>query len=329
MRRTSIIAAAIGSSLVVSSSFAAFTLSVVPSAQPATAAGYSAYDLFALNDADTSDGVNLQGVAFTITAGGSTKIRIAGFDDGSGNLLNDQWNYGSGTQANTIVDVNASNLRIGTRASGQHAFTDYTGDGTPFLTAEEVANGLSVYTADYAVLSAAVSFPANTAPGARFARLVVSGASPAFTIVGAFGGEAGTAQSASTSFGDTPPGNDPVINSITPNPVNVVFGSIVSNGAPFSTTVNATDADGELVVLTLSSDPNVSNLTITPGANGDFVVSGLVNYAANGTTISLTATATDPGGRTDTDTISLVVTPEPASLSLLGLGGLLLGRRRK
>lgn len=322
MHRISWIAATVGSSLFASASLAAFTLSLQPSAQPATGTNRTAYDLFARNDADPSDGVNLQGVSFTATAFGSTRFRFASFDDGAGFIV-DPWNFGAGAQQSTIIDLSASNLRIGARTAAQHAMVEYPGDGTPYLTADEVANGLTAFSADYAVLSSSLSVPANTGPGARFARVVVSGANPSFTFSGWFGGEVGPASFATWFVCHC---GGPVINSITPNPVNVVFGQIVADGAPFSTTVNATDMDGDLLGITLSSDPNVSNVTITPRPNGDFLVTGLVNYAANGSTIQLVVTATDGSGGTDVKVLSIVVTPEPSTWCLLAAG--LMRRRR-
>jgi len=148
-------------------------------------------------------------------------------------------------------------------------------------------------------------------------------------LSGNIGGDIGSKVGFSVQLGGPTGGVAPVINSITPNPVNVVFGQIVSNGAPFSTTVNATDADGDLAGLAVSANPNVTGVTITPGAGGNFTVSGTVNYAANNTDIVLGVTATDAAGHTSASSnLTLHVTPEPASLSLIGLSTLLRSSHR-
>lgn len=122
-----------------------------------------------------------------------------------------------------------------------------------------------------------------------------------------------------------------VINSITPNPVNVVFGPVVTDGAPFLTTVNATSPDaGVVLTLNVENTPGLTNVTVMPGANGDFLVTGSVHYSLNGTDVPVPFTVTNQTmGASIAGLFTLHVTPEPASLGLVSLLAVLRGRRRK
>ena len=172
--------------------------------------------------------------------------------------------------------------------------------------------------------------PASTGAGALFASLYVD-KNYGGVATGNLGGEVGLKVPYTLSITTAAPNVVPVI---APVPdTNVVFGSIVSNGAPFSVTVNATDADSaDILALAVGSVPGITGVTVVGGSTSpaSFTVTGTVNYSLNGTTVVVPVSVSDgAGGHTVNGAFRLVVTPEPASLSLIGLGGLLLGRRRK
>jgi hypothetical protein len=332
MRRSTILAAVSSVLALASLSQAAFTITAVPSAQPATTAGRVAYDIFAQNDAGGADGSNLQAAKITFTGAGGTKVFFATFDPGDGTIGVDQWNFGSGAQSNTILDPNGSNLRFSNKALNTHTFTNFPGDSDSAITADQAANGLASFGADYALLSAAQSVPTPTAPGARFARLVFNQA-PQGTIVANLAGESGAGVDYTFAFGTVPPTNTPpVVLPTAPTPV--VFGPVVSNGAPFSVTINTTDVNAaDVLSLTLGALP--AGITGTAVAGGgtspeSFTVTGNVAYSLNGTTVTIPFTVSDGAGGTTAGSFQLVVTPEPASLAALaGAAGLGLIRRRK
>jgi hypothetical protein len=337
MRSRSLVLAAVAASVFASADLAraAFTLSFLPSAQAAPA-GKFAYDFFAQNDAGGTDGSNLQAVKINLTAGGSTRVFFNTVDLANGTTpetySSDQYNFGAGTSGTNVTDLGSSNLRIGTRTAGQHAFPNYPGDDDSPISQDGATNGLSSFTADYAVLSAAVSVPTPTAPGARFARLVFNTSTPQINMVISLAGETGAG--VDYTFGVTPSNSAPVpVGPVAPTPV--VFGTVVSNGANFSVSVTVTDADAaDVLALTLGSLPaGITNTQVTGGGTTPqvFTITGNVNYSLNKSTVVIPFTVTDGvGGHTIPGSFSLIVTPEPASLAVLG-GAAIMGivRRRR
>lgn len=335
MRRSALMAA-IGGVLALSSlSQAAFTITFAPSAQPATQAGRFAFDFFAQNDANTADGVNLQAAKPTFTGINGTKVFFEAFEEAPGVFATDQYNFGTGTSGTNVTNPNASNLRIGNRTAGQHAYTNYPGDADSPLNADQATNGLSSFTADYAVLSALNSVPAAVPPGARFARLVFNTQTPAGTLSGDFAGETGPTSSASVILPGVvgPTNTPPVVPAVTPG--TVTFGQIVDQGAAFSVQIPASDLNAtDVLTLTVGVLPaGVSNVTVSPSAGGTqpqiFTVNGTVSFRPNGSTVSIPFSVSD-GTASTPGQIVLTIVPEPTSmLALAGAAGLGLIRRRK
>jgi hypothetical protein len=337
MRIRSIVLGAVAASVLASASLsqAAFTISALPSAQSAPA-GRFAYDLFAQNDAGGPDGSNLQAIKMTLTGLNGTKMFFATFDPGDGTIGVDQWNFGAAAQSNTILDLGSSNLRFSNKALNTHTFTNFPGDSDSPITADQAANGLSSFSADYALLSAAQSVPTPTAPGARFARLVFNTPSPLVTATFNVAGETGAGVDYTYTPGFfPPPPNVPPIGISAPTPV--VFGSAVSNGAPFSVTVSATDAEVPLQTLTLAIGAlpaGITNVAVSPANGGTspvvFTVTGTVAYSLNQSTVLIPYTLADGAGGTFSGQITLIVTPEPAMMmAVASVSAAALIRRRK
>lgn len=118
-----------------------------------------------------------------------------------------------------------------------------------------------------------------------------------------------------------------------PAPVAVVFGPTVTDGAPFSATVSATDVNlTDTLALAVGTLPaGISGIAVTGGGTSpqSFVVTGTVDYSLNGTTVLIPYTVSDGQGGTTPGTITLVITPEPTTLTALAGVGTLLLRRRK
>jgi hypothetical protein len=326
----SIILALAGVLSLASLSQATFVITGQPSAQPAPA-GRIALDLFAQNDAGGADGSNLQAAKITFTGQNGTKAFFATFDPGDGTIGVDQWNFGAAAQSNTILDLGGSNLRLGTKALNTHTFTNFPGDVDSPITADQAANGLSSFGADYALLSAAQSVPSTTAPGTRFARLVVNDIpSLSFMVVANLAGETGAGVDYTFSIHiDPPPG--PTILPVAPTPV--VFGSTVSNGQPFSVTIQATDPNqGSNLSLALGTLPAGITGTAVSGGGASpatFTVTGNVAYSLNMTTVTIPITVANGLGSTTNGSFALVVTPEPASLAALASVAALGATRRR
>jgi hypothetical protein len=321
---------------------AAFTITAVPSVQQAPA-GKSAYDFFAQNDAGGTDGSNLQAVKIVFTAGAGTKVFFNTADLANGTTPEtysaDQYNFGPGTSGTNVTDLGSSNLRIGTRTAGQHAFPNYPGDENSPITQDQATNGLSTWDADYAVLSAAVSVPTPTTPGARFARLVFNNITPTFVMVVTLAGEVGMGVNYTFQF-HVDDFNTPPIG--TSNPTPVVFGPTVSNGQTFSVNITAVDTDTPAQTLTLALGAlpaGISNVAVTPiggGTSGTvFNVTGTVAYSLNMSSVFIPYTITDnnqgpAGPGVFNGTFQLLITPEPTSMAALaGVAALGIVRRRR
>jgi hypothetical protein len=127
-----------------------------------------------------------------------------------------------------------------------------------------------------------------------------------------------------------PPNVAPIV--VDPAPQAVVFGSVVSNGAPFSATIGATDINlADILSLAVTPTAGISNIVITGGGTSptNFTVTGTVDYSLNGTTVLVPYTVSDGAGGSTGGNITLVITPEPATLGALAGVGTLLLRRRK
>jgi hypothetical protein len=323
MRRTALFAAVSSVLSLASLSQAAFTITSAPSLQAAPAgSGKFAYDFFAQNDqADASDGINLQAVKLVFTGTNGTKVFFSIFDNGDGTFGADTYNFGAGTSGTNVTDPGSSNLRIGNRAAGSHAFPNVPGDSDSPVTAADAANGMGSFTADYAVLSAAQSVPTPTPPGARFARLVFNSATPTGTLVTSLAGEVGVASTQTYQIGTTTPTNP-----TTPTDVVTI--------TPSSVTVDVAPAGlesfGPVVVLGTNNltvgaiDPKIAdNISISgTGVNRTISGSGFTYGDIGVYTIGFSSGST-------TSTFTLTVVPEPTTLAALGAASLGLIRRRK
>lgn len=186
--------------------------------------------------------------------------------------------------------------------------------------------------ADFSVAAASSSVPtaATEPPGALFAQLFVTKNFSAI-FSGFLGGSAGPKAPWGFSLHGDPTG--PVIENSGVS-VDVVFGSTVSEGAPFSVTIHASDADGgDLLHLAAGAlPPGISNLQISPATSGSpasFTVTGVVDYSLNGLTVVVPITVTDSFGLNATGNFLLVVTPEPASVGAVGACLLFVRRCRR
>ncbi len=315
MRRTSIIAAVIGSALVASSSFAGFT---VTATLFGTASGLDQYRIVAVNTGGDT-GVQVKGLEYNY-AGAPAAFEVTDTTDPSGgdpDGIPDLANLLSATRTRIRVSATASN----------NTFVGVTPDAGPVQP--------NAYAAGRTSFSGAIANTGTTnASGAGFeiSRIFLpAGQSGVFS--GNIGGDLGTKVPFSVNLVSGGGNLPPVLNPATQT-VNVVFGQIVTNGANFTATVQVTDpnvADTLTLAFGTPIPGSVSNLQIA-GATGTsprtFTVSGTVNYSANGTDVVIPIVAND-GAATTNGSITLHVTPEPASLGLIGLSTLLLGRRRK
>ena len=311
MRCTAILAAAIGG-FCVSSSFAGFTVT----ATKVAVAGFDRYDVVAVNDG-VGTGTQVKGLeyfyngapaAFEVT---DTTDTVGGDPDG----INDTVNLLSTTRTRLRVSTTgANNVFVGVSPSNGFAQPNpYDGGASQF--------------------SGAIANTGTTqASGAGFqiARIFLpTGGSG--VLSGNLGGDLGLKVPFLAVLG----GVQNVAPVIVPpsQTVNVVFGAIVSSGAPFSANVTVTDANAtDVLSLALGALPAGVTASVS-GATGvsprSFTISGVVDYSNNGTDVVIPLLASDGQGGTGTGTITLHVTPEPASLGLVGLSSLLMGRRRK
>lgn len=315
MRRTSLIAAAIGGLLVTSSSFAGFT---VTATLGATVDGLDRWDVVAVNTGGDT-GVQIKGLEY-FYAGSPAAFQVDDVTDSGGGDPNGV--------ADTVNLLSTSRTRI--RVSATAANNVFVGVSPSNEFAEP-----NPYAAGAAAFQGAIANTGTTnASGAGFqvARIFIpAGGSGVFS--GNIGGDIGSKVGYSVTLGGGPGGNDPVIVNDGAS-TTATFGQIVTNGAPFSIVIQGTDADaGDILSLAVGALPaGVSNVTVSPATSGspaNFTVSGTVDYSLNGTTVNVPITLTSTQGTADTGSFNIVVVPEPTSLAALGLSGLLLGRRRK
>lgn len=310
MRRTSIIAAAIGS-LVASSAFAGFTVTHTTTSVDAT---LDRIDIYALNTGgDTGTGLLAVEMTSAATAGEAVWRSTSA---GNWNPLNSADTPNRSQVRVDPEDVSSSSLVSKTPSANQPLAAAY-GPSTV---------ALGNFGVVIAGLSGAIP-PQSPTTGNLFASLFVS-KNYAATISGNVGGSAGS--KVGFSFNVGPIGGQPPVVASGAS-ANVVFGQIVTNGAPFSVVVNVTDSDSPSVSLSVPAFAGLSNVQVTPGSSASpaaFTITGTVNYSLNGQTIDVPVVASD-GTLTGNGTFRLVITPEPTSLSLIGLSGLLMGRRRK
>ncbi len=314
MRRTAILTAAIGG-ICVSSSFAGFTVTATAAAP---ASGLVRWSIVAINDG-VGTGTQVKGLeylyngapaAFEVT---DTTDPLGGDPDGIPDLAN-------------LLSASRTRIRVNLTASA-NTFVGVVPDAGPVQP--------NLYAGGAATFRGAIANTGTTqASGAGFeiARIYLpTGQS------GVFSGNLGGDQGAKVPFAVTLGGVVNVAPVLVPptQTVPVVFGAIVSNGAPFTANVTVTDADtSDILSLALGALPSsVSGVTVT-GATGTsprtFTVSGTVSYSANNSLVTIPIIGSDgAGGHTTNGSIILAVTPEPASLGLVGLSTLLLGRRRK
>lgn len=313
MRRTSIIAAAIGS-LVASSAFAGFTVTNTRTSVDAT---LDRIDIYALNTGgDTGTGLLAVEMTSASTAGEAVWRSTSA---GNWNPLNSADTANRSQVRVDPEDVSSSSLVSKTPSANQPLAAAY-GPSTV---------ALGNFGVVIAGLSGAIP-PQSPVTGNLFASLFVS-KNFSSTISGNVGGSAGS--KVGFSFVTVGTGGEvPVAPVVVPgSTANVVFGQIVTNGAPFSVVVNTTDANAaDVLSLTVGSVAGISNVVVTGGGTSPeaFTITGTVDYSLNGTTVVVPVTVSD-GALTGSGSFSLVVTPEPTSLSLIGLSGLLMGRRRK
>lgn len=348
MRRTSILAAAVGGLMVSSSAFAGFTVTAVPATVAGLPAGQSAFDIFAKSDVSgTGPASRMLGyqIAFTGTGGGA-KFFVQDTDDGAGNGpdgIPDTVNI-----FNNPGDVLKSNVRpLSTVANGGELvnppLSNVTYQSVVPSSAFAQPNpwvSTAAFSMDVAFLnSAAVPLAplAVAGNGARMARLIVDSAG-SYSISGtvgdsnaakfnfgpvtfggtvvtpaAFGsGSLVTAPSQPNSLATS--GDNPTIYTLT-----VDFGNLASVPASFVIDTNMTNSGTIASIGALP--PGITASAI----NGD-QVTGTINGALRGS-FDIALTGSTPGA--DTAILRIVAIPEPATLSVLAGVGLLALRRRK
>lgn len=318
MRRTALLAAAVGG-LVASSSFAAFVVtSSAPT--PVGATGLFQIDIFARNNGIGGTGSGLLALDVAMNAKPTDRAFFRSTAAGSPNLTN------------ATETANRSFFRIDAADPSTSSLVSRSPAGNFPLAPDQGANTVGIDDFGVVLASLTGAVPAGTGAGALFGTLFVT-AGYSGTLSGQLGGETGTAQSFSVNIGAAGTVNTaPVVLPTAPTPV--VFGAIVSNGAPFSVTVNTTDANAaDVLSLALGALP--AGITGTAVAGGgtspeSFTITGTVAYSLNKTTVTIPFTVSDGAGGSTQGSFNLVVTPEPASLAALaGAAGLGLIRRRK
>lgn len=313
MRRTSIIAAAFGGLVVASSSFAGFT---VTAAAPVTASGFDRYDITAVNTGGDT-GTQIKGLEY-FYAGAPAAFQV---DDTTDPVGGDPDGI-----ADTVNLLSTSRTRIRVSTTGaNNVFVGVQPDNS--------AVQPNPYAAGAAAFQGAIANTGTTqASGAGFqiARIFIpTGTSGVFS--GNLGGDIGSKVPFSVNLVSGVVVNTAPVITPANQTVNVVFGAIVSSGAPFSATVSITDAETAFTTAVGTLPAGVSGVTITPAGGNNFTIAGTVDYSVNLTDVVVPFSATDAGSPalTSNGSITLHVTPEPASLSLIGLSSMLMGRRRK
>ena len=316
MRSTSIIAAAIGGLFVASSSFASFVVSRTYTSVDAT---FDRVDVYALNDG-VGTGTGLLAVEMAVDGAVGSNAIFRSTAAGAPNITN------------TADTPNRSFVRIDSEDASTTSLVSRSPAGNWPLRADLGASTVGIEDFSVVVAGLAGAAPAQVAPGALFARLFVTKAYQGLAT-GNVGGSAGAKVGFSIQLGGGVVNVVPTINSN--SGANVNFGAIVTTPLPFSGTVVLADADaGDVLSLTLGALPaNVSGVTVTPSGTNPrtFTIAGTIAYIGNGTTnIPFTTSDGQSASSPDpTGVFAIRVTPEPASLSLIGLGGMLMGRRRK
>jgi hypothetical protein len=350
MRRTSILAAAVGGLLVSSSAFAAFTVTAVPATVAGLPAGQAAYDIFAKSDvAGTGNQSRLLGYQLNFTGvGGGAKFFVQDTDDGAGNGpdgIPDSVNI-----YNNPGDLLKSSVRpLSTVANGGELINPPAGNVTYQNVTPSAGfaqpnpwTSINSFGMDVAFLNSA-SLPnaplATAGNGARMARLIVDSAGT-YTLTGTAADVTTAKFNYSITFGGvvvTPPafgvgakagasvsdarqtlattGDNPTIYTLT-----IDFGNLGSVPASFAVNTNLTNSG---TIASVGASPNAG---ITGLSASGATVSGTVSGGLRG---SFDIALTGSGSPGDTAILRIVAIPEPATLSVLAGVGLLALRRRK
>lgn len=310
MLRTGMLVAAI-SGCVVSTSFGGFV--VTPVLQPVDAT-FDRMEFYARNTGGDT-GVGLLAVEFTSTATAGVAVWRS-MSSGNWSPTNPTDVANRSAIRIDFEDVSSTSLVSKTPAANQPLAPAY--------------GPLTVALGNFGVVIAGLSgaVPAETGNGALFASLYVSKNYHA-RFSGNVGGSAGAKVPFAIEVSCSSCGGFPTI--VPGSTANVVFGQVVTNGAPFSVVVNVTHTDPtDLISLAVGPVAGISNIVVTPTSAtspASFTVTGTVDYSLHGMTVVVPVIASDDGMQTSNGSFSLVVTPEPSSLC--GLLSLALTRRRR
>lgn len=208
------------------------------------------------------------------------------------------------TRAN-VTPTNFGNLGAGGARTGAIGTFSIAGLADPIVQADATVNG------GKGLLVAHMVLPAGTA----------------LATVSAAGSSGSAVSETRSLLIVTDPG--PLVVAPTP-PTTVTFGPVVTNGAPFSVTINASGGPTDILSLAVGAVPaGISNIIVTGGGPlpASFTVTGLVDYSLNKTTAIIPFTVSSSLGGSVASSFALVVIPEPTLFAGVGLGGWLLRRR--